>query len=144
VTTTLSRLRIALVALLALTLVLVPAATAGKGKPGGGGGGGGTTGTGTIQLVPLTSTDGLVHYSQKVTFAVSGTPMPWVVAKCYQNGVLVYEQANGIFATSLNQIFTLGPTPSWRGGAADCTAHLQDWSSRKVTTLATTSFHVYA
>ena len=69
---------------------------------------------------------------------------PWVVARCYQNGTLVYEQANGIFATSLNQIFTLGPTGYWTGGAADCTAYLQNWSTSKHTTLATLNFHVYA
>jgi hypothetical protein len=139
-------LRIALALVSLVVLALVPSALAGKGRPGGGGGhgGGGTTGGETIQLTPLNSTDGLPHYGQKVTFAVSGLTQPWVVAKCWQNGVLVYEQANGIFATSLNQIFTLGPTPLWTGGAADCTAYLQDWSTSKHTTLATTNFHVYA
>ena len=86
----------------------------------------------------------MAHFGQKVTFAVSGTSYPWVVAKCYQNGVLVYEQANGIFETSLNQIFALGPTGYWTGGAADCTALLQNWSTSKHTTLATLNFHVYA
>jgi hypothetical protein len=60
---------------------------------------------------------------------------------------MVYEQANGIFATSLNQVFTLGPTPSWTGGAADCTAYLQNWdgySKGKIVTLASLGFHVYA
>jgi hypothetical protein len=138
-----SVLRIALIAASLAVLLLVPTALAGKGRPGGGGGN--TTATGTIALVPLTSsTDGLLHYRDKVTFAVSGTTYPWVVAKCYQNGTLVYEQANGIFATSLNQVFTLGPTPSWTGGAADCTAALQNWSTSKHTTLATMSFHVDA
>lgn len=141
---------IALAALVG-ALVLVPTALAGKGggKPGGGGGGTGTSGGGTIALVLLNSTDGLPHYGQKVTFAVSttATTQPWVVAKCYQNGTLVYQQANGIFSTSLGQIFTLGPTPAWSGGAADCTAYLQDWtgySKGKIVTLATLNFHVYA
>lgn len=75
------------------------------------------------------------------------TTQPWVSVKCSQNGTLVYEQANGIFAYSLNQIFMLGPTPAWSGGAADCTAYLQDWtnySKGKIVTLATMTFHAYA
>ena len=131
-----------LVALLALGLVLVPAAIAGKGR-----GGGATAPSGTIRLVPLSpSTDGLLHYGDEVTFDVyaSSTAYPWVVLKCTRNGSLVYEHQNGIFPTSLMQTFTLGLTPAWTGGAADCTAYLQDWSSRKVKTLASLTFHVYA
>jgi len=137
-------LRIALFATLVAVLALVPSALAGKGRPGGGGGT--TGGSGTIALTLLNSTDDLAHYGQKVTFAVSttATSQPFVVAKCYQSGILVYEQANGIFPTSLGQVFTLGPTPAWSGGAADCTAYLQNWSGRKIATLATMNFHVYA
>ena len=58
------------------------------------------------------------------------------------------EDTNGIFPTSLNQTFTLGPTPLWQGGAASCTAYLQNWDSYArhgtVTTLASTTFPVYA
>jgi hypothetical protein len=131
------RFRLAVVALVALALLLAPAAVAGKGGPSAAGG--------TIKLVPLSSTDGAPHYGQKVTFEVftSSTAYPWVVVRCYQNGSFVYEQANGIFPTSLNQVFSLGPTPAWTGGAADCMAYLQNWSRRKKTTLATLSFHVY-
>jgi hypothetical protein len=143
--------RIAVVAA-CLALALVPAALAGK--PGGGGGhngGGGSTGSsGTISLVLLNSADGLPHFGQKVTFTVStsSTQYPWVDVKCSQNGAVVYHQANGIFATSLNQIFTLGPTPSWTGGDADCTAALQNWDSYSkngsISTITTISFHAYA
>jgi hypothetical protein len=137
-----SAARIALVAAFVIALALVPTGLAGKG----GGGGGKPGGTGTISLVLLNSTDGLAHYGQKVTFAVSttATSQPWVIAKCYQNGTLVYEQAAGIFPTSLGQVFTLGPTPAWSGGGADCTASLQNWSGRKPATLATLNFDVYA
>lgn len=142
-----------------LALVVLPAAglaakggnAGSQGGGGGGKGGGGKPGGagGTIELVLLESTDGLAHYGQKVTFSVSttATDYPWVVAKCYQNGTLVYEQANGIFPTSLGQNFTLGPTPAWSGGAANCTAYLQDWSNYsrgKVVTLASMDFDVYA
>jgi hypothetical protein len=136
---------VALVALVAL--VAGPAAAGGKGngrgKPGGGG-------TGTLSLVLLNSTDGLPHFGQKVTFDVSttATTRPWVTLKCTQGGVQVYRASNGIFATSLNQTFTLGPTPSWQGGDADCTASLENWDSYskngKITTLGSMAFHVYA
>jgi len=140
-----SAARIALVAAFVIALALVPAGLAGKGG-GGKPGGGNTGGTGTISLVLLNSTDGLPHFGQKVTFAVSttATSQPFVVLKCYRNGTLVYELANGIFPTSLGQTFTLGPTPAWQGGDADCTAYLQNWSGRTPATLATLNFHVYA
>jgi hypothetical protein len=133
------RLRLALVGLVVLALVLVPTAVAGKGGP--------TAPSGTIKLVPLNaSTDGVLHYGQQVTFDVytSSTAYPWVLLECSQNGSLVYQYSKGIFPTSLGQIFTLGPTPAWTGGAADCTAKLQKWDGRKKTTLATLYFHVYA
>jgi hypothetical protein len=105
--------------------VLVPAAAAGKGrgKPGAPSG----DGSSTIKLVVVNSTDGLPHYGQKVTFDVytSSTAFPWVLLECSQNGSLVYQYSKGIFPTSLGQIFTLGPTPAWTGGAADCTAYPQ-------------------
>ena len=42
------------------------------------------------------------------------------------------------------QVFTLGLTPAWTSGAADCTAYLQDRDRRKIATLASLTFHVYA
>ena len=138
------RLRRAVVALVALALVLmlVPAGVAGKGGPRAP-----SAPSGTIKLVPLSpSTDGLLHYGQQVTFDVytSATAYPWVLLECTQNGSLVYRHQNGIFQTSLMQVFTLGLTPAWTGGAADCKAYLQKRDSRKTTTLETLSFHVYS
>ena len=137
-----------------LALALVPAAGlaakgGGAGKPGGGGGGkpgGGGGETGTIGIVLLNSTDGVPHYGQQVTFAVSttATSYPYVTLKCTQNGGLVYEATKGIFPTSLGQVFTLGPTGNWQGGDADCTASLEKRNSRGATTLASMTFHVYA
>jgi len=114
-----------------------------------GGGGGKRTG-GTIELKLLESTDERAHFGQKVTFTVwtNATDYPWVTVKCLRNGGLVYKQSNGIFPTSLNEIFTLGPTPSWTGGGADCTAYLQNWDSYsrngRITTIKTLDFQVYA
>ena len=131
-------------ALAALILAVTPTALAGKPS----GGGSGTSGT--ISLVLLDSTDGLAHFGNHVTFQVSttATTMPWVELKCYVSGTLVYDMSNGIFPTSLNQIFTLGPTPLWSSGAADCTAYLQNITSTTkkggTTVLASMNFHVYA
>lgn len=123
-----------------LALALVPAVglaakggnTAG-GKPGGGGGGGGSTaGGGTIDLVLLNSADGLAHVGQKVTFHVltSATNYPYVTLYCYRDtdNALVYKASNGIFPTSLSQVFTLASN-SWSSGSAHCTAYLQNWDS---------------
>jgi len=147
---------LAVLSLAVLALALVPAAGlaakgggGGKGGNGGGGkpgGGGGTTGGGTIDLVLLSSTDGVAHYGQRVTFAVSttATPYPYVTVNCSKNGQNVYHASKGIFSTSLGQVFTLGPTPSWSGGDADCTADLENWDSYPSTQrLNSMSFHVY-
>ena len=123
----------------ALALALAPAAFAGKGqkppKPSGGG-------SGTISLVLLESSDGMAHHGQRVTFnvATTATTEPWVEVKCYQNGALVAQGKEGFFERSLSDgIFGLS-SPSWTGGAADCTATLMtpQWAP-----LASTSFHVY-
>ena len=144
-------------AVLALALVPAPGLAAkggAAGKPGGGGGGGkpggGGGGTCTISVVLLNSTDGVPHYGQQVTFAVSttATRYPYVTLKCSRAGGLVYEASKGIFPTSLRQTFTLGPTGNFTGGDADSTATLQNWDSYSkngsITALASTTFHVYA
>jgi len=133
---------------IAVCLSLAPAALAGKGtasgKPGGGG-----TGGGTINLVLLNSSDGLAHVGQKVTFDVSttATQYPWVTVDCYDpSDAWVYHASNGIFRTSLSQVFTLASN-TWTSGAAECTAWLQNWDNYSkhgtITNLATTSFHVF-
>jgi hypothetical protein len=132
-------MRLALIAAVAaLCMASAPAALAAKGgrppKPSGGS-------NGSISLVLLNSSDGLAHWGQKVTFNVSttATSEPWVGLKCTQGGAQVSEGWEGFFAGSLDdQIFGLY-SPSWSGGAADCTATLttSQWAP-----LASTSFHV--
>lgn len=135
------------IAALVLALVLVPFAFAARGgsKPSGGG-----TGGGTISLHLLNSTDGLAHVGQKVTFDVSttATQYPWVTVDCYDaSGAWVYHASNGIFPTSLNQVFTLASN-TWTSGGANCTAWLQNWDNYSkhgtITNLASTKFQVYA
>jgi len=133
------------VAALVVSLALVPGALAGKGGPRGGGGTT-TSGGGTIGLVLLSSTDGLPHWNQAVTFNVStsATTTPWVRLDCYQGGVWVLSGTRGFFPDyPWGQVFGLSNT-AWAGGAADCTATLFADSGRGTTTLAKTSFHVYA
>jgi hypothetical protein len=135
------------IAALACAVALAPvgfAAKGGGGKPTSG------SGTGTVNLDPLSSTDSLAHVGQKVTFDVytTATQYPWVTVDCYDaNGAWVYHASNGIFPTSLSQIFTLASN-SWTSGEADCTAYLQNWDNYAkhgwITNLASTRFHVYA
>jgi len=132
-----------------LATVTTGAAVAGKCGHGnnpncsGGNGGGG----GTISLVLLNSTDGLPHFGQQVTFNVSAPfSQPWVNLKCYQSGTWVSGEWGGFFdGSAYDQIFALGPSNSWAGGDADCTADLVEWTAKgSLVVQASTSFHVYA
>jgi hypothetical protein len=129
----------------ALTLSLAPNALAGK--PGGGGGTGGTI---ALVMVKDANANGAPDYGDTVTFNVSttATTQPYVTLDCYQGGTLVYQASNGIFAISLNQMFVLGGTTAWQGGAASCTAYLQNWDSyskhHSITNLASMNFSVGA
>jgi hypothetical protein len=120
-------------ALISILVVGLMVGTAFAAKGGGGGHHSTSGGTGTISLVMVVDANGdsLPNFRDKVTFNVSttATSQPWVTLKCYQSGSLVYKASNGIFSTSLNENFTLGPTPNWQSGAADCTAYLEDWDS---------------
>ena len=146
-------IRVVTTAIVGLTfaglIAFAPTAFAAKpsgGSSGGGGGhkgGGSTGGTGTISLVLLNSTDGLPHYNQTITFNIStnATTQPWVHLQCSQAGTLVAEGWDGYFDGSLSgRNFNLN-SPSWTGGAADCTGSL---TMPDHTVLASTSFHVYA
>jgi hypothetical protein len=100
---------------------------------------------------PTVSGSSSPSYGQAVTFDVStnATSRPMVHLKCFQNGSLVLESWQAWFYGEYGlQTFDLGPTPAWQGGAADCTAYLENWDSYgtkgKVTVLASTSFSVNA
>jgi hypothetical protein len=131
---------VALTVALAL-LVSLPALAARSGGKGGGSGS-------SISLVLLDEaarTSSTPHFAHHVTFAVftGRTAYPWVQNRCWQGGQLVYEEWHGFFAGyKLGQEFTLGPTPSWSGGDADCKAKLVDKSRGSDHTLATTSYSV--
>jgi hypothetical protein len=114
-----------------------------------GGGGGGSTISLVIPNAAAAATSSgpqSPSFGQQVTFAESttATAYPWVDAKCSQNGKVVYEQFAGFYSGYTgSQMFTLGPTQMWSGGAASCTAALVSYDKNgSPRTLATTSFTV--
>ena len=117
------------------------AAKGGGGKPGPTGGTGGTI---THKMVVDLNGDGLPSFRDTVTFVVQtgATAYPYVTLRCYQNGTLVSQDTNAMFAHSLDQNFTLGPTLAWTGGPANCTANLEnrDAKNGSISVLASTSF----
>jgi hypothetical protein len=139
--------RIAFVAaFLALALAAVPVAFAGK--PSGGGGGGHKGGSGssgsstlTLKMVQDLNGDGLPNFDDTISFNISttATAYPYVSVRCYQNGVMVYSADAGFYPSYPWPGAQNMPlySPSWTGGAASCTATLND-------TLATLSFNVAA
>lgn len=93
-------------------------------------------GSGTIS-VP----DGV--YGETVTATVNpGGTGSWARAFCYQDGELVYAEYVRVNADN-RATFTLGPTPSWQGGDANCVAdELKLRSNGSWRVLASTKFHV--
>jgi hypothetical protein len=66
----------------------------------------------------------------------------WAYARCYQGGTLVYAMyAKG--NASNEATFTLGWTPLWTGGAANCTADEGSWDKNgHWRVIASTTFNV--
>lgn len=87
-------------------------------------------------------------FGDQVTYDVStgATEEPYVETTCFQNGTLVSKQSRGFFDGYYagTQVFTLGPTDAWQGGAATCQARLVMWVNGKDRTLASMSFDVAA
>jgi hypothetical protein len=104
--------------------------------------------TSSISLATSSDRSEAPSYGDSVTFDVStdATAQPFVHLQCFQNGTLVLEAWQAWFYT--NQTFTLGGSPAWQSGAADCTAHLENWDSYskngRTRELASTTFHVEA
>ena len=65
----------------------------------------------------------------------------WVFGRCYQGDAWVYGQYSLVSGGSAS--LQLGPTPSWRSGAADCVAELGYFAKNgKWRGMDTTSFSV--
>jgi hypothetical protein len=141
------------VALIAALLLLVPAAFAAKGGGTGGSGkpsGGSAGGSGSIKLVILTSssTDGLPHYGDTITFNVSdpASATPHLQLQCFQSGTMVYTSVTGYYAGypwPWTQDMTLS-TAAWTGGGASCTATLYHFTAKGTAYDGTLNFAVAA
>ena len=138
-----SALAIAEGALIALLVVALVAGTALAGKGGTKGGGKAPRGSSTINLVMVNDANGngAPNWHDTITFDISTTQTdsPYLAVTCYQGGTLVYGADAGFYDSYPWPGARLMPlySPSWTGGAADCTAVL----NRK---LATLQFHVGA
>ena len=139
-----TRISTFVIALALLFTALAPQTTlaAKGGKPGS------ASSSNSFSLVLLDSTDGVAHHGQDVTFnvATTATSEPHVSLDCYQGGTLVYGAVAGFFdgyPWPWTQIMPLA-SPSWTGGAADCTASLYYFSGSRTVTLSTMSFRVEA
>lgn len=140
----------AILATAVLALTATSVAFAGKG---GGGSAGGPKSSSSVKLVTVAAdgakvVGGTPAFGDKITYDVTttATSEPYVETSCSQNGKLVYQQTQGFFAGFYggSQMFQLGPTPNWQGGAASCTAQLLAFVNGDARTLATTSFDVSA
>jgi hypothetical protein len=89
----------------------------------------------------ITVPDG--QYGETVTATVNpGGSGSWARAFCYQNRELVYGEYVRVDAAN-HATFSLGPTPSWQGGSASCTAEeLKLRSNGSWRVLASTKFNV--
>lgn len=86
------------------------------------------------------------EYGEQITFSVENarSDTPWVVVQCYQDGGLVFYEAQGMWnGAPGNGAFTLGPTVAWEYGDADCIAELGDFKRSGFKTQAKVKFHVY-
>ena len=119
---------------LAAALLLTLSGTAFAAKGGNKGGTSGPTSTSASLSVP----NGV--FGQTDTAVTS--PGLWVDATCSQNGAVVYEEWVAADASG-NAVLTLGPTPSWTGGAAGCSATANMlMSTGSMKTVASTTFSV--
>lgn len=139
----------AILAVAVLALSATGVAFAGKGA----GGSGGPKSSSSIRLVTVAAdgakvVGGAPAFGDQITYDVTttATTEPYVETSCSQNGKLVYKQTQGFFAGFYggSQMFTLGPTPNWQGGAASCTARLLAMVNGDARTLSTTTFDVTA
>ena len=116
-------LEAALISLIILALIAVPALAAkGGGRGGDGGKPSGGDASATISMVPMDSTDGLVHYgaASYVRLSHHGNRLALRAGALQpERNTLVYQDTQGYFPTTMgDQWFVLGYTPAWQSGAA--------------------------
>src|SRR5262245_27638724 len=123
----------------ALVLACAPPALAGKG----GAGKGNAVAAPTVAVSPGPYLFGGTVY---VSTSLSPDLSPWITMTCTQNGAVVGTASHAGFAggSYYDTPFTLGPSLSWTGGAADCTFAAIRASGGKVATDGSTTIHVAA
>jgi hypothetical protein len=127
-----------------MAIMILPAMAAKGGNGGKGHSTGGSTSGDTIAL-KLLNGDTQPLFGHQVSFNITATfSQPYVNLNCYQGGTWVSGEWGGFYeGSAYDQIFTLGPSNSWSGGDADCTADLVEWTARGALVVkASTSFHV--
>jgi hypothetical protein len=139
---------VAAVTLLSASSPALAAKGGGGGKPSSGGGKHNTVApTGSFTVVPLDSTDGQLHWGQRITFDVTSTATYYFVnVTCSQAGSVVFQQSTGFYpGWAWSTEFTL-KSAAWVSGAADCAARLYSSYSDGTNeqTLATMTFPVAA
>ena len=89
----------------------------------------------------ITVPDGVFAGTTTATLNPGGDTA-WAYVECFQNGTLVYQQyLKGNLSNEAT--FSLGPTPLWSSGAANCTAEEGYWGKNMHwRTLAATTFSV--
>ena len=76
-----------------------------------------------------------------VADANPGVEGTWVMAECFQNGVVVYRQYVKVDPATRQAVLTLGPTPSWTSGPATCRGEEGTWfKGSRWRVVATTTF----
>jgi hypothetical protein len=107
--------------------LLAGAGTAAAAKPGAAQSGS------SLRLIPLDSTDGFAHHTQRVAFDVttSATDRPFVGVRCWQGSNWVLDAYTGYFATYMFDRWVTLDSPYWTPGAdATCTARLFYYDKR--------------
>lgn len=134
-----NRRRTVFVASLALVLALASTPLAAGGK----GGGNAATASYNLSLAGGPYTFG-GEVSASTT--VPAELYPWISMECSQNGVVVGTASHAAFpgGAYYGTPFSLGPTRSWSGGAADCTFSVVHVARTRVVTDASVSIHVDA
>lgn len=77
---------------------------------------------------------GVPVFGAQVTFEyATSMSAPLVYVNCMQAGVVVYEETHAKWLSGGTDpmVFTLGPTPRWVAGDADCHAGLYQYDDRR-------------
>jgi len=82
---------------------------------------------------------------EQLDFASSNTryDYAWIVATCYQDDLVVYQEWHGLSEDGAYGPFTFGPNFLWQDGDADCEAEVGYFHRSRFKTEAKMSFHVY-